>query len=68
MLHYKLLCNLKEAYVKFKETQPYIAIRFSKCSGLPEDQTGVFCFVLMVHMFTIHENMKLTMQVIDWCP
>jgi hypothetical protein len=30
-----VLCNLKEAYIKLKETHPDIAVSFSKCSSQP---------------------------------
>jgi hypothetical protein len=62
-----VLCSLKEAYIKFKETHPDIAISFSKFSELRPE----WCVLAGVHgthttyECTIHQNMKLMMQVID---
>jgi hypothetical protein len=39
-----MLCNLKEAYIKFRETHPDIAVSFSKCSGLLERPKWCFLF------------------------
>jgi hypothetical protein len=38
------LCNLKDVYIKFKETHPDIAISFPECSGLPERPKWCFVF------------------------
>jgi hypothetical protein len=39
-----VLCNLKKAYIKFKETHTNIAISFPKCSGLLERPKWCFLF------------------------
>jgi hypothetical protein len=62
-----VLCNLKEAYVKFKETHPDMAVSFSKFS----ERRPKWCVVAGAYgtnttcACTIHHNMKLMMQVID---
>jgi hypothetical protein len=64
-----VLCNLKEAYIKFKETHPDIAISFSKISEL-RSKWCVLASAYGTHttrVCTIHQNMKLIMQVIDRC-
>ena len=62
-----ILCNLKELYVPFKNTNPEMKIGFSKfCSLRPK-----YCFLAgasgthSVCVCTIHQNVKLLLQPID---
>jgi hypothetical protein len=65
---YLVLCNIKEAYIKFKETHKDIAISFLKCSGLLERPKLFFVFgTCITYVCTILHNMKLMMQVEDRC-
>jgi hypothetical protein len=65
------LCNIKEAYIKYKEAHPDIAVTFSECSVLLETPKQCFLFgaygTHITCMCTIHQSMKLMMQVIDRC-
>jgi hypothetical protein len=58
-----VLCNLKEAYIKFKDTHPDISIKFSKFSELRPK----WCVLAGAHGTHTPQNMKLMMQVIDSC-
>jgi hypothetical protein len=70
-----VLCNLKEAYIKFKETHPIIETHFSKSSRLPERQKCCFLFsacgtyitCVCVCVCEDHQDMKRMTQVIDKC-
>ena len=62
-----ILCNLKELYVPFKNTNPEMKIGFSKfCTLRPK-----YCFLAgasrthSVCVCTIHQNVKLLLQPID---
>jgi hypothetical protein len=62
-----VLCNLKGAYIKFKETRPDIS--FSKSSEL-RPKWCVLAGAYGTHttcVCTIHQNMKLMMQVKQRC-
>jgi hypothetical protein len=39
-----MLCSFKEAFIKFEETDPDIAVSFSECFGLPEKPKCCFLF------------------------
>ena len=62
-----ILCNLKELYVPFKNTNPEVKIKFSKCCTLRPK----YCFLAgasgthSVCVCTIHQNVKLLLQPID---
>jgi hypothetical protein len=59
-----VLCNLKEAYLKFTETRPDIAISSSEFSELTKVEYSSWCSWYTLHVCTVHQNMKLMMQVI----
>jgi hypothetical protein len=62
-----VLRSLEEAYIKFKETHPDIAISFSKFSKLRPKWcvlAGAYGTTTRVCVCTIHQNIKLMMWVI----